>query len=285
MDAIAGCEASVDELREMITAALAGARREGVEAAMTEIEAQEPVGWQQRTLFDGKWSNWQDCNLQTANILRQREDYEVRGVYARSIIAQAVPMSDERIDAIADLVIKSMPDGLRGFIRTWGYHQFARALLDVCAGYYRPVPAQAVLDEQQRLEEEAQEPAAPTVAPREPSPTTGMSIEQRILHVGGRNNSAGYVEFGSVQAVTALVRQALRDIKLNCASPAQAVPDGKRQAVLLTDERLDALADEVFDLIQDAPDDDVGDRTWDRMFGRAIETAVLEANGPEVRHG
>lgn len=43
------------------------------------------------------------------------------------------------------------------------------------------------------------------------SPTAGMSIEQRILHVGGRNNAAGYVEFGSTQAVLALVRQVLRD--------------------------------------------------------------------------
>ena len=32
MDAIAGCEASADELRELITAALADARREGAEA-------------------------------------------------------------------------------------------------------------------------------------------------------------------------------------------------------------------------------------------------------------
>lgn len=54
------------------------------------------------------------------------------------------------------------------------------------------------------------------------------------------------------------------------------------QAVLLTDERLDALADEVFDLIQDAPDDDVGDRTWDRMFGRSVQSAVLAENGLEV---
>jgi hypothetical protein len=40
-----------------------------------------------------------------------------------------------------------------------------------------------------------------------------MNIAQRILHVGGRNNSAGYVEFGSIQAVEALVYQVLRDIR------------------------------------------------------------------------
>lgn len=53
----------------------------------------------------------------------------------------------------------------------------------------------------------------PQPAPlQESSPTAGMNIAQRILHVGGRNNAAGYVEFGSIQAVEALVRQVLRDL-------------------------------------------------------------------------
>ncbi len=46
------------------------------------------------------------------------------------------------------------------------------------------------------------------------SPTAGMNIAQRILHVGGRTNAAGYIEFGSIQAVEALVRQVLRDISV-----------------------------------------------------------------------
>ena len=45
-----------------------------------------------------------------------------------------------------------------------------------------------------------------------PSPTAGMNIAERILHVGGRNNAAGYVEFGSIQAVEALINQVLRDL-------------------------------------------------------------------------
>lgn len=45
-----------------------------------------------------------------------------------------------------------------------------------------------------------------------PSPTEGMNIVKRIHHVGGRNNAAGFVEFGSIQAVQALVRQVLRDL-------------------------------------------------------------------------
>lgn len=51
------------------------------------------------------------------------------------------PLTDERIDAIADIVTKGMPDGIRGFCRVWGWRQFARALLQDCAGYYRAEPA------------------------------------------------------------------------------------------------------------------------------------------------
>lgn len=46
----------------------------------------------------------------------------------------------------------------------------------------------------------------------EPSLTEGMNIAQRILHVGGRDTAGGYIEFGSIQAVEALVRQVLRDL-------------------------------------------------------------------------
>lgn len=57
-----------------------------------------------------------------------------------------------------------------------------------------------------------------------PSPTAGMSIEQRILHVGGRNNAAGYVEFGSTQAVRALVLQVVRDQVVRDPTVAPAKP-------------------------------------------------------------
>ncbi|WP_343593422.1 hypothetical protein [Paracidovorax wautersii] len=62
-------------------------------------------------------------------------------------------------------------------------------------------------------------PAAPVE--HEPSPTAGMSLAQRILHVGGRNNAAGYVEFGSTQAVEALIRHVLRDLPATAAPQAQ----------------------------------------------------------------
>lgn len=55
----------------------------------------------------------------------------------RDAALAGVSLTDERIDFIADKVVKGMPDGLRGFARTWGWQQFARALLEDCACHYR----------------------------------------------------------------------------------------------------------------------------------------------------
>lgn len=41
--------------------------------------------------------------------------------------------------------------------------------------------------------------------------TQGMTLGQRIAHVGGRENAQGYVEFGSPMAVHALIQHVLRD--------------------------------------------------------------------------
>jgi hypothetical protein len=62
-------------------------------------------------------------------------------------------------------------------------------------------------------------------AKKEKSPTFGMTLSERIAHVGGRENTAGYIEFGSVMAVNALIHHALRDIQ-----------QPKRTWVGLTDE-------------------------------------------------
>lgn len=40
-----------------------------------------------------------------------------------------------------------------------------------------------------------------TVDSNGPSPTAGTNIEERILHVGGGNNAAGYVEFGGATSL------------------------------------------------------------------------------------
>lgn len=81
------------------------------------------------------------------------------------------------------------------------------------------------------------------------TPTSGMNIAQRILHVGGRNNAAGYIEFGSIQAVEALVRQVLRDL------PPADVP-------LLSD-------DEIYEMYSEPRSD-----AEMLEFGREVEAAV-----------
>jgi hypothetical protein len=52
-------------------------------------------------------------------------------------VATVSLLSDARIDDIAHNVLKSMPNGISGFAATWGWYQFARALLEACAGYVR----------------------------------------------------------------------------------------------------------------------------------------------------
>jgi len=55
------------------------------------------------------------------------------------------------------------------------------------------------------------------------SATTGMNLGERIKHVGGRENAQGYIEFGSVMAVKALIDHVLRDLH---TTPQPVVPDG-----------------------------------------------------------
>jgi hypothetical protein len=55
------------------------------------------------------------------------------------------------------------------------------------------------------------------------SATTGMNLGERIKHVGGRENAQGYIEFGSVMAVKALIDHVLRDLH---TTPQPVVPEG-----------------------------------------------------------
>lgn len=70
------------------------------------------------------------------------------------------------------------------------------------------------------------------VALQEPSPTAGMNIAQRILHVGGRNPPGStYVEFGSIQAVEALVKHVLRDLQPSPAAQGDALTQAARDVL------------------------------------------------------
>jgi hypothetical protein len=68
---------------------------------------------------------------------------------------------------------------------------------------------------------------------RAASPTSGMTLGERIAHVGGRTNAAGYIEFGSVQAVNALVEHVLRDAR--AAFTQSTAPQPAQTQVALTD--------------------------------------------------
>ncbi|MDP9902639.1 hypothetical protein [Variovorax ginsengisoli] len=71
------------------------------------------------------------------------------------------------------------------------------------------------------------------------SPTHGMTLGERIAHVGGRTNAQGYIEFGSPMAVDALIRHAIRD--RDTASQAQPTRE-EVEAEVVTDAELAPLA-------------------------------------------
>ena len=56
------------------------------------------------------------------SILKRQEQAELEA-------RKPLPLSDEQIDAIAD----GMPGGLGGFMKTWGWRQFARKILELRA--------------------------------------------------------------------------------------------------------------------------------------------------------
>ncbi|WP_258179018.1 hypothetical protein [Burkholderia multivorans] len=53
---------------------------------------------------------------------------------------------------------------------------------------------------------------------QQPTPTGGMTLGERIAHVGGRVTDGGTVEFGSAMALDALVQHVLRDTRAAASS-------------------------------------------------------------------
>lgn len=96
------------------------------------------------------WTIAADCNEAADEIERLREMKQIAATAAFADSSMGpVALSDERIDAIADLIVKGMPEGIRGFLNYWGWRQFSRALLEDCARHYRapvqvPLPARLV---------------------------------------------------------------------------------------------------------------------------------------------
>ncbi len=63
-----------------------------------------------------------------------------------------------------------------------------------------------------RLEEALKKSPGQTDQIPSDSATAGMNLGARVEHVGGRRNAAGYIEFGSMMAVDALIRHIIRDL-------------------------------------------------------------------------
>jgi len=89
----------------------------------------------------------------------------------------------------------------------------------------------------------------------EKSPTHGMSLDERIAHVGGRTNAAGYVEFGSVMAVSALIDHVLRD----SPAPQPAAPALSRESIIdvllsIGGQSEGVVADAIMRMAAPAPD-------------------------------
>jgi hypothetical protein len=125
-------------------------------------------------------------------------ELEAQRLYARALC--------KAIDAATDFA-GTVAGGASWWDEVWAEHAAAldRARDRISLAQQGAEPPAAALAEVKRMK------AQPAGEPVAPSQTTGMNIAQRILHVGGRNNAAGYVEFGSIQAIEALVRQVLRD--------------------------------------------------------------------------
>lgn len=50
-------------------------------------------------------------------------------------------LTDVEVYALADVVVANMPDGLQGFLKTWGWQQFAYSLFRALHGYVPASPA------------------------------------------------------------------------------------------------------------------------------------------------
>lgn len=96
-----------------------------------------------RELIDHAFNDGQEGLESPSQETLAAESEVLEALAAHDAEQESVALSDERIDAIAGLVVKGMPDGIQGFLKTWGWRQFARALLEDCAGHCRAPAEQA----------------------------------------------------------------------------------------------------------------------------------------------
>ena len=98
----------------------------GGPASAHEVNPKEAPGWVHLTV-----AHTPDCFYRAPKetLLLSAADLERWNWQAELEARKPLPLSDEQIDAIAD----GMPGGLGGFMKTWGWRQFARKILDLRA--------------------------------------------------------------------------------------------------------------------------------------------------------
>ena len=112
-----------------------------------------------------------------------------------------------RLHARVQELEKDLNGAKRLVSKIWNQHPEAREAIEEGTGVWMVFGQDVETSvSAQRITQAAQAREA-----AEKSATHGMSLHQRILHVGGRENAQTYIEFGSVAAVRALVAQVLRD--------------------------------------------------------------------------
>jgi hypothetical protein len=171
--------------------------RANLDRLISEVEAVEPVAWhvcsynKDGTLSLEHAAAWQEAAHEHINdAITEHGIEEAASWVVRPVYTHPRP-TGFNAHGMATAAADGFRDGAASVANNDGYKCECDAAKDeLCEGChaYRNLPSQPE------------------------SPTAGMNIAQRILHVGGRSNAAGYVEFGSVQAVEALVLQALRDL-------------------------------------------------------------------------
>ena len=91
--------------------------------------------------------------------------------------AKPIELTNERIDNIADLVVKGMPEGIQGFLKSWGWRQFARAVLEDCRGHVAVSPALAEMEARKDAAYLERNQVVAALAKAYPSGTARTAIE------------------------------------------------------------------------------------------------------------
>jgi hypothetical protein len=148
-----------------------------------------------------------------AQILKEREisRHAIVGALAAGYAGQQHPGADHWLAAAHDAGVKireleaapSNPFNARCYVMSERHLSGYRLIV----GFDSLSAADAAHDWVSKIP-----PLAGATNSAQKSPTSGMTLWERIQHVGGRQNAATYIEFGSVQAVQALVMQVLRDV-------------------------------------------------------------------------